>query len=246
MPSDTLGFTGTELVSFMQSYTGNSSSDFQSFATLLLPLAEQRFCKAHDWSFLNKRNLSLTVASGTYEYDLSVATVGYYMPAADVRTVFCPASGIYLKKCDLEDIRRMDPDVNDGNTSAHLTHWAPVGDNTIMVYPPIFADTTLKIDGKISPSALSTLSNYPTIPYRYQDAFIEYLLSLCLDRENDDRANGKKQVFAGLLKQDIASDVGSISDAQDPRVRSLLEQRRDGVSANLDSLYAAWAWNSVD
>lgn len=247
MPSASSGYTGSELIALLQSYIGNTSSNFQTFLTSALPLAELRYCKAHDWRFLHKQNLSLTVASGTDEYTLDSGSIGYYMAAEDVENVFSTASGTYLKKTTLDDIRRMDPDRNDGSTTQYATHWAPGGgDNKIIIYPPQFQDTTLKVDGKITPTALLTLSNYPTIPLRYQDGFVEYLKALALDRENDARANGQKQFAMSLTKQDIQNDLAGLGDSDQPRIKAYQEQVTDGVSASLDQLYNRWFFYGND
>jgi hypothetical protein len=241
MPSDNSGFSGNELVSFLQSYTGNDSTEFRSFCELILPLAEFRFCKAHDWSFLHKVNLSLAVTDATDEYALSTSTIGFYMKATDVKSVYDPTNKIYLKKTNLETIRRMDPGQTSGNASSSPTHWAPIGDNRILIYPATITSTTLKVDGKITPTALSVLTNYPTIPYSYQDSFISYLQGLALDRENDDRANSKKAEAIALLKQDVQDDMGNSGDSADePRIKHPSEQA-DGVGGNISDLYRPWA-----
>lgn len=219
MPSDVLGFSGNEIVTYVTGWIGNTSSDFQTFVQQTLPLAEYRFCKLHDWSFLRKTNLSLTVVSGTNEYALSTATIGYYMSAEDVETVFSIANNIYLTKRTLNELRRIDPNVNDGNVSTAALVWAPSADNKIVIYPPLFSDVTLKIDGKIRPGALSTLSNYPTIPYHYQDSFIQYILSLALQRENDSRASMMKAESLSLIKQDIQDDMRKLGGSPDDRIK---------------------------
>ena len=246
MPSSTFGFSGTEIVNRIISYVGNTKSDFQTYVEQTLPLAEFRFCKMHPWRFLFKPNLSLTVASGTNEYDLSVATIGYYMAAEDVETIFDQTNGIVLKKLTLKDLRRLDPQVNDGSASDQLQYWAPLGDNRIMVYPKTFGVTTLKVDGKVTPVALTTLANYPTIPYRYQESFIQYAIALGLERENDDRAEQKKQEAIQLIQLDVKDDLRSQGDGQDPRMRASSEASFDGVGgADLESLYVNslfWGW----
>jgi hypothetical protein len=219
MPNDVTGFTGDEIVEFVKNFIGNQSSEFESFLEQLLPLAEHRYCKGHDWSFLRKQNLSLTVATGTAEYTLSAANIGFYMSSSDVETIFSVANNRELKKTTLNQIRKMDSDQNDGNTSSGITHWAPSGDNKIVVYPAIFNDTTLKIDGKIRPTALSTLSNYPTVPYHYQDAFIQYIISWALFRENDDRAASHKMEVAQLIRQDIQDDMRNLGDDDSARIK---------------------------
>ena len=167
MPSDLTGFSGTEIVDHVVDWIGNNSSEFQSMVERFLPLAEMRYCKLYNWDFLNQQDLSLTVASGTAEYTLSVANIGHYMAATNVKQIYSVANNRVLKKTTLARIRQMDADNNEGTTSTDIEYWAPSGDNKIVVWPTTFNDTTLKIDGKVTPAALSTLSNYPTIPYRF-------------------------------------------------------------------------------
>jgi hypothetical protein len=138
----------------------------------------------------------------------------------------------------------MDPETDDGNTGSGITHWAPASDNSIVVYPAIFNDTTLKVDGKAQPTPYSSLSEYLTIPYRRQDSFLHYLLALALDRENDDRAPRVKREAMELIRQDIQDDMSKLGSTTEPRLRHYNEQRFDGISSNLEDLYAQWAWNS--
>jgi hypothetical protein len=243
MPSSTSGFTGSEILEFLRQYTGNQSSSFTSFMTSALPLAEFRYCKLHDWSFLHKKNLSLTVASGTNSYDLSVANIGFYMQTANVSTVYSVAGNKVLQKTTLEHIRSMDADDNDGSTNRYPELWAPAGDNTIVVWPTVFQGTTLKIDGKITPTALLTLSNYPTIPIHMQDSFMEYLKAVALDRENDDRANNKKAEALQMIKQDIQDDMSSLGDTEEPRMKSAIELAQREAASQYGG-YDFWMWNS--
>lgn len=241
MPSTTQGLSGTEILQHLKDYTGNQSAVFASWLTTAIALAEFRFCKIHDWTFLTKANLTLTVASGTQYYNLSVATIGYYIAASDVRNIWSPAGNKPLIKTTLEQIRRMDPDGNDGSTSQYPTHWAPVGDNEIAVWPATFAGTTLKVDGKVTPNALLTLSNYPTIPFRYQDTFVEYLKAIALDREDDNRASGQRLYVERLVRQDIQDDMSALGDTEDPRIKSQMELLEAGLSP--EQSYALWAFN---
>lgn len=238
MPSSTTGFTGTEIVNRITAFIGNDKVDLRTYIEQSLPLAEFRFCKVHPWRFLFKKGLSLTVASGTNEYDLTVGTLGYYMSAEDIETISDETNGIVLKKVTLKDLRRLDPKVNDGSADDKLTYWAPLSDNRIMVYPKTFGVTTLKIDGKITPTALSTLTNYPTIPYRYQEGFIEYVLAMALKRENDDRADAVKAEAMNLIMEDVRDDLRSMGDVDQPRIRSAREADFDGIGgADLESVY---------
>lgn len=238
MPSNTSGFSGNEILARIVSFVGNNTTTFSTYVAQTLPLAEFRFCKIHPWRFLYKSALPLTVASGTNEYDLSIATLGYYMTAEDVETIYDETNGVVLKKTTVKDLRRLDPKVNDGSANDRITHWAPLSDNRIMVYPKVFGVTTLKLDGKITPGALTTLSNYPTIPYRYQESFIEYVTALALAKENDDRADSMKLGAIQMFIEDIKDDVRSQGDVHEPRIRSLREASFDGIGgADLQSLY---------
>jgi hypothetical protein len=240
MPNDTSGFTGNEIVSRVVKYVGNTTTEFQTYIQNTLPLAEFRFCKAHDWEFLHKTNLSLAVTNGTREYELSVANIGYYMSAENVESIYHEDKGVYLKRKNLQEIRRFDPQNDDGSATDTPTMWAPSGDNKILLWPPTFETSTLKIDGKVSPGALSTLTNFPTIPYRYQESFIEYVVAMALDRENDDRASSKKQEALALIREDIKDDLRQLSNVENPRIQSMREARFDGSGANLDGLFFGW------
>ena len=223
MPSSTSGWSGDEIISYVQGYIGNSDSEFQSYLATSLALAEFRYCKEHDWDFLNKQNLSLTVVSGTDEYTLSVANLGFYMKSSDIKRIYSVAHNRYLKKVTLDEIRLLDPDKNDGSTAAEIEFWAPIGDNKIVVWPPQFSDTTLKVDGKVTPTALTTTSNYPTIPIHYQDSFIAFVLAMALERENDDRAAQKMTQAMMLIEKDKQADQATLSNSGQPRFRSMFE-----------------------
>lgn len=233
MPNSTSGFTGSEIVSRVQSYVGNYSASLQTYIQQTLPLAEFRFCKMHDWKFLKRTGLSLAITNGTAEYDLSVGNIGFYMNADDVESIYSETEGLYLKKVDLNQIRRFDPANNDGSSSDTPAMWAAVRDNRIRLWPPSIETGTLKIDGKITPVALDNLANFPTIPYRYQESFIEYVIALALDRENDDRAPMKKQDAMNLIRLDINDDMAGAANTDEPRIKSQFEKADDGVSSSI-------------
>ena len=241
MPSDLYGFTGTEIVNRVVSYVGNTKTDFRTYVEQTLPLAEFRYCKMHDWRFLHKKNLSLACVSGTDEYSLTVAAIGYYMVAEDVECIFDQTNGRVLRKVDLKDLRRIDPKIDDGSATAELSHYAPLADNSIVVYPKTFANITLKVDGKVTPGALSDLAQYPTVPYRYQEAFMEYVIALVLDREDDDRAAAKKDEAFKLIMADVRADLQQQGMTDLPRLRHLNEASVDGLGGgDPESAYFNW------
>lgn len=232
MPNQTNGFSYAEIVARIKNYIGNKSADFQIYIEQTIPLAEYRFCKMHDWSFLRKSGLTLTTQLGTAEYLLNGATIGFYMSATDVETIRAEVDGVVLKRADLNQIRRFDTENDDGSTNDTPLYWAPVGDNKIRLWPPSTKVIELKIDGKITPEVLA--QEYPIIPFKFQESFIEYVTAMALDRENDDRAQAKKQEALALIRQDIQADLANLSDVENPRIKSLLEARFDGLSDSLD------------
>ena len=233
MPNINDGFTGNEIVTRIQNYVGNTSQSFLVYLQQTLPLAEFRFCKMHDWKFLKRADLSLTITEGQSDYDLSVANIGYYMNADDVENIFDETAGLYLAKKDLNQIRRMDPQSNSGTNTQGPLMWCSVQDNKIKLWPKTFKTGTLKIDGKATPVALQNLANSPTIPYRYQESFIEYVIAMMLDRENDDRAPGKKLEAIELIKMDIKDDLAGMGNGDEPRIRSMFEKAFDGVGGSI-------------
>jgi len=245
MPSATQGFSTLEIVNRVINYIGNNTMDFQTYINESLPLAELRFCKLHDWSFLRKTGLSLTIPNGTAEYTLDSTTIGHYMSAEDVETIFHEASGVILKRVDLNQIRRLDPETNDGSTQDDPLYWAPAGDNRIRIWPPRFASGTLKIDGKITPPVITTVGGniFPTIIPRYQESFIEYVLAMALDHENDDRASSRKSEALTLIRTDIQDDLRGLSQVENARIRSLREATVDGTGESLDTYYR-WLFSS--
>lgn len=232
MPNITSGFLYSEIVARVVNYIGNESSSFKTYVEQTIPLAEFRFCKLHDWSFLYKTGLTLNVVSGQAEYDLTVGTLGFFMAANDIETIRSEPDNLVLKKVDITEIRRVDADNNDGSSTDAPNSWAIVGDNRIRIWPPTFETGQLKIDGKITPVAADIGSynvSYPIIPYRFQEGFIEYVIAMALDRENDQRALQKKQEAMTLILQDIQSDL-----QLDTRIRSSEEFKYDGIGEMLD------------
>lgn len=236
MPNSVSGFSGNEIVARVINFIGNSSSSFKSYVEDTLSLAQFRFCKMHDWGFLRKTDLALAVTSGISEYELSSATIGYYMAAEDVQSIYDETNGVYLQKVDLQDIRRYDSEDDDTNATGP-THWAPIGENRIKIYPPAVPNGTLRIDGTVTPEAFSNLATYPLIPFRYQESFIEYVTAMALDRENDDRAATKQATALGLIKEDIRADQSNRGGDINPRVRALTELQPNGKWNPLEDEY---------
>lgn len=222
------GFTYQEIIDRVVTYIGNTSAEFSTYLEESISLTEFAFCKAHDWSFLRKQGLSLSVVNGTAEYDLNVANIGFYMPASNVETITSPASGVVLQKMELNQVRRADPETDDGSSTDYPQVWSPGASETkIVLWPPTFQNDTLKIDGKISPTIPSALSERPTIPFRYQESYIQLLMATALDRENDDRAPLKKQEAVALIRFDIQDDLRNLGNTDNARIKHWTEAARN-------------------
>lgn len=239
MPSNLYGFSGQDIVNRVINYTGNNTVAFATYVAQSIPLAEFRFCKIHPWRFLYKTNLKMTLqGDGREQYVLDSSTIGYYMTAEDVESITDEPNGRVIRKVTVKDIRRLDPMRRSGGTQDQVTHWAPTEDNKFLVYPVTFPSVQVTIDGWITPSPLTDLSQYPTIPYRYQEGFIRYIEALALDRENDDRAPVAKQEALNLIMQDVRDDIASLGDIDSTRIRHWGEANVDGVGgADLASFY---------
>lgn len=227
MPNNISGFTYTEIKERVINYIGNTSEKFSTYVDQSIPMAEFRFCKMHDWSFLRKSGLTLSTVADQAEYDLSVINIGFLMAATDVETIRAEADGVVLKRVDLNQIRRLDAKNDDGSENDTPSYWAVAGDNTIRIWPPSVKVMDLKIDGKITPTFDTTI-----IPYKYQESFIEYVIALALDRENDDRAAGKKQEAMALIRTDILDDMRNLGETENPRIKSMLEIKFDSFSGD--------------
>jgi len=231
------GFTYQEIIDRVVSYIGNTSTDFATYIEETISLAEFRFCKAHDWSFLYKQGLSLTVTNGTSEYALSVGNIGFYMPITNVETIFSPAASLTLKRLDTTQVRRLDPETDDGESTSYPQVWSEgSGENSIIIWPPTFQNDTLKIDGKISPAVPTALSERPSIPFRYQESYIEYIKAVALDRENDDRASIKKQEALALIRADIQDDMRNLGDTENARIKHWREASQDGAGTDINAI----------
>jgi hypothetical protein len=215
------GFSYADIKNHVITYVGNNSTEFADYVDDLILMAEHRYFKMHDWSFTYKSGLSLAVNSSQNEYDLTTATIGYFMAAADVETIRSQDDNVYLIKLDLAQLRKLDAGMNYGSADMPPIYWAVAGDNKIHFWPSKLKTGVLKIDGKVTPSL--DLTGSPIIPMRYQEAFIEYVKALALDRENDDRASVKKAEALALIRQDIQDDMRNLGDTENPRIKSLNE-----------------------
>jgi hypothetical protein len=244
LPDSTLGFTGTEIQARVVSYVGNDSDDFKAFIAESLPLAEFRFLKLHDWSFLRQQNFTLPIVNGTATYTLDGGNIteltgNQFIATHDIETIYDPTNGVVLRKMELPQIRRLDPENDDGGTGDHPFAWAPINNKDILLYKPVFKNGTLKIDAKTKIASMTTIGNTLTIPYKFQESYINYVIAIALDKENDDRFAAKKQEAMLQIREDIQDDMSSEGDVFEPRIKDAREAQLDGASLSLNSLQFA-------
>ena len=239
------GFSAKQVIDHVENYVGNCSDEFTTYVTNLLNMAQFRYASMHDWAFLFKSGIDLNIVNGTTQYELNVASVGYNISADDVKSIYLPDPGKILRKTEVQLFRRIDPEVDDGGANDDPSHWAPVGDQRIEIYPPQFKNATLKIDAKILPTPVTDFTSEDpsadpaarlAIPYKYQESFIELVLAMVLDRENDDRATSKFQEARLKIREDIADDMSRLADTVDARLRHYREAGQEGNIHSLNSI----------
>jgi hypothetical protein len=238
MPSSTQGFSKEELVTHVAQFTGNFSDTFSEWLGNAIWLAQSRYCKMHDWKWLNKRDLRLELTSGTRNYTLDTDSLGYYMRAEDVRRVFSEQTNTYLDAISLDDMRRRDANADSGAVGAPVTAWAPGGgDNEILVYPRAFVDSFVRVDGKITPPPILEDEDYLVIPPHMQDAFVEYVKALALQYGNDSRAQAQMQAAFQLVRQDVQNDQSNLGGVNLPSFKSYQQGQLGMRTTTSDTLW---------
>lgn len=239
------GFSAKQAIDLTIDYVGNCSADFEAYMQNIITIAQFRYCSLHDWSFLNKVDLPLVVDGVTTEYELDLTTIGFNMPASSVRQIWNPSGSHVLRKVESHVLRRVDPESDDGSSGTDVSHWAQIGDQRILLYSPVYKPTTLRVSGKTLPTPLTDFASIDpasdvaarlTIPYRYQESFLEYLRAVALDRENDDRAQAVKTSALQLVRQDMQYEEERLGDNTAPRIRHWSEQAVDGNLNQLNSI----------
>jgi hypothetical protein len=233
-----LGYDGTEIIDRVVAFAGNKSGEFRDYVAKSLPFAIQRYAKMHDWSFLFQYNLALTVTEGTNEYILNVASIGFKMSTDNVSKIYATERSRQVVKRDITRLRDDRTFYNSAGAPAiGPKFWAEIGDSTIVFGPELFETQVLRVDGKVDTTAFETASAvwdlvsnpgaydgvFPEIPYKYQEAFVEYVTALALDRENDDRSSQKKGEALALVRRDISDDTRRSGDELSLRMHSLKE-----------------------
>lgn len=233
-----LGYDGTEIIDRTVAFVGNKTDEFRDYVARSLPFAIQRYAKMHDWSFLFKYNLNLIITEGTNEYELNVANIGFKMSTDNVSKIYSEDLSQQVIKMDITRLRDKRSFYNsDGAAANGPENWAEIGDSRIVFGPELFETGEVKVDGKVDTTAFEIASAawdvgtnptaydavFPEIPFKYQEAFLEYVISLALDRENDDRASTKKQLVDALIKLDIQDDTRRAGDELSLRVHTLRE-----------------------
>jgi len=233
-----LGYDGTEIIDRTVAFVGNKTEEFRDYVAKSLPFAIQRYAKMHDWSFLFRYDLALSVTEGTTEYVLNVANIGFKMSTDNISKIYSTDLNQQVTKRDITRLRDDRSHYNSAGAAASGPRfWAEIGDSTILLSPELFETQVLRVDGKIDTTAFETAvaawnvtsapgafdGVFPEIPFKYQEAFMEYVISLALDRENDDRADQKKAQALALVRRDISDDMRRAGDELSLRFHGMKE-----------------------
>ena len=161
-----LGFSGNDIVSRVVSFVGDTSSEFLTYMQDSLNLAQMRYCKAHDWFFLQRSDILITVngTNGVNEYDLSSITdtitgqnISIY--TSNIAVIHMPYPGTVLRKITIEDLRRFDPEEVNGSTADSPSMWCPVSDTRLKIWPDTFGGGALiYFTGALSNSPQNTIT----------------------------------------------------------------------------------------
>lgn len=214
MPDSINGYTRLEAVSEVLDILGRTDdSILQTKLNNGINLVILEFWMEHDWSFAHKNgvtdSLSVTLATGTSEYTLNTAEIGFEMRNTDIDKIYCQQAGkeISLTKVDLRDIRHADPGFKD---NGQPTKWAPVSNNRIVVHPKPTVNENgfvLFIDGRVLPSYLSADGTYLPVPLEYQNLILQKLLVFAYRRENDPKAERELVIYQSMLSNAKRHDM---------------------------------------
>ena len=238
MPTAITGFTRDEVINQIIDIVGNSSSAFSVMLQNNITSWQYEFLGLHDWSFLRKNgvadSISFSTSNAVSKYTLNTATIIAEMDNTNVECIYSQTAGKErkLSKVELGEIRVGDP----GQTADGDPYfWAPYGRQGIVLYPTPTGTETLYVDGKTHGTELHT--NVPlSIPYKYQDLFIQWCLFKALRRERDPRAREELQTFTGILKANISEDTREITS----NLRVLTANEAIGTDADGDLNSRLW------
>ena len=213
------GYTVQDIIDLVCNYVGRDEVKFKDYLKSIIPLAEARIISLHDWSYMYDTGLKLNIQADTNTYFTTALTNRFNQPKnMEVENISLIYHDVPMKKVLLNDIRNHE--VAKGKPSM----WAPLTSREIIIYPTPKENMTLFIDGKINLIPLTTVTSYPTIPYKYQESFIAYIIALALERDNDDRARAKKQEAFALIQSDMRKDAEVLSRTSELRIKHWTEE----------------------
>ncbi len=131
--------TRGQLLDRVVALVGNDSTAFRTFLEGSLNMCLYMLWDAHDWSFKEKSGTVATV-DGTESYNLSTLTTDL-RTANDLDVVWDSTNKRFLRKVDLQEIRRNDPE---GTQKNQPTVYAVWGAKTIFCWPIPDGAYTLK------------------------------------------------------------------------------------------------------
>ena len=169
------GFSGTEIVQRVIDYVGDTSSTFENYMLDSLNLAQFKFCKAHDWDFLQRSDLLLACdgTGGPNNFDLAsitdpVSGNAVTIPTSSISMIHTVYPGVVLRKISIQDLRRFDPQETNGTIVDTPTMWCPVSEKRFKIWPDNFdggASVSFKgaLAGQSLPLLTATSSLSPTV-----------------------------------------------------------------------------------
>jgi len=247
MPSNTLGWTRSEIISKVLDTVGRSGDiTLQTRLKEDINFALLQFWKHFKWRFGQKSGVDdsceLTLVAGQAIYTLNTTTIGYEMRGRDIAKIYATNVSYArdLKRVSLRDIRIDNPSNDD---TGFPEVYAVVDHNRIVVHPIPDATANSKklyLDGKVMPTFMTLDADYPDIPIEYQETFIQYLLYKTLSRERDPAADKELLIYKDMLKGDVQADL---SDAEtNQRVKMADEEL---VNSNSTKDIGTILWNQV-
>lgn len=203
------GFTTNELITHAVATKGWTSTDLATQSTIRdqlmqgLNLIQFDYCGRNDWNFLHT-NSTLSVTASDATYDLA-------NDCEKIEILYDKANNRIIRPTSNKEMTRADPNEDWTNSGAYVyTRW---GDRSIILQPTPTASGTLYYRYKKLPAYISSLSAYPTVPFKYQKTLLHGLKSYFYDLVDDQRADRERQLFEQGIGQDWEKDVFDLDDA---------------------------------
>lgn len=202
----TSGFTCNELILQAIATKGRTASDLISDTTLRdqllqgLSIIQMDYSGRNDWNFLHSKG-TIPCISGTKEYTISGLDKMEILYDKTNRRIIHPATNKTMTRDDPSETRTGTPEI--------YSRW---GDQTIILQPTPDTSYTIYYRAKILPTHLTSVSDYLTVPYKYQGTILHGLKAWFYDIVDDQRADRERQLFEQGIMQDWEKDTLDLDD----------------------------------